>query len=75
MPLKNFQGRYALPHTEYIGSYKIDAVDLENFYSALGLRWSDRVAGTQVYSCTHHAIVYDEQHLFLKGLLAGWWVV
>lgn len=72
MPFNNFQGQYTLLHIEHMESYKTGAIDLENLYSALGLRCSDRVAGSHVFSCTRYTIVSGEQHLFLKGLVAGW---
>lgn len=43
MPFKNFQGQQTLVHTEYTESYETDAVALQNFDSALGLRWGDRL--------------------------------
>lgn len=54
MPFKIFQRQYTVFHKECMESHRIDAIDLESFYSASGLRHGDRVALSYAYVCTHY---------------------
>lgn len=54
MPFKIFQRQYTVFHKEHTESHRIDAINLESFYSASGLRHGNRGALSHAYTCTHH---------------------